>query len=156
MIRRLTSEILRHYPQIYFACHLEHTRARTNAHRLADRDIVLLGHLDERLPLCAGQLARHLGVRPSTLSAQLQHLESLGHLARRAAPRDRRHTDLFLTKSGAAALAATSILDPGRVNVLLMQLSPEERTLAVGGLTLLARAARQLQLKCPKQHRLSS
>ncbi len=149
----MARDVLRHYPQIYFSCHLKHPRARTNAHRLADRDIVLLGHLDDRLPLRAGLLARHLGVRPSTLSAQLQHLESLGYLLRRLAPRDRRQIDLFLTKTGAAALAATSILDPGRVNVLLMQLSPEERTLAVGGLALLARAARQLQLKYPKQHR---
>ena len=153
MIHRITRDVLRHYPQIYFSCHLEHTRARTNAHHLADRDIVLLGHLDERLPLRAGQLARHLGVRPSTLSAQLKRLESLGHLVRRPAPRDRRNIDLILTPGGATALAATSILDPGRVNVLLMQLSPEERTLAVGGLALLARAARQLQLKYPKQHR---
>jgi len=151
MIRRLTRDVLRHYPQIYFACHLEHPRARTNAHRLADRDIVLLGHLDEHEPVGPGLLARHLGIRPSTLSAQLQRLGTLGHLVRRPAPRDRRHQQVFITRKGATALAATSILDPGRVTVLLMQLSPAERTLAVGGLALLARAGRQMQLKYPKR-----
>jgi DNA-binding MarR family transcriptional regulator len=153
MIRHLTRDLLRHYPQIYFACHLEHTRGRTNPHGLIDRDIVLLGHLDERAPLRAGPLARHLGVRPSTLSAQLQRLEKLGHLARTPSPRDRRQIELRLTARGAAAMASTSILDPGRVNLLLMTLTPSERTLAVGGLALLARAARQLQHRNPKQRR---
>lgn len=151
MIRRLTREILRHYPQVYLACHLAHPRARTNPAGLADPDIVLLGHLDEQEPMRPGLLARHLGIRPSTLSARLASLERRGHLVRRPQPQDRRHLGLFLTKKGAAALAATSILDPGRVTVLLMQLSPEERTLAVGGLALLARAGRQLQLKYPKR-----
>jgi DNA-binding MarR family transcriptional regulator len=155
MIRQLTRDLLRHYPQIYFACHLEHTRARTNPHGLTDRDIVLLGHLDELSPLRAGPLARHLGVRPSTLSAQLQRLEKLGHLTRTASRRDRRQVELRLTARGAASLATTSILDPGRVNLLLMTLTPSERTLAVGGLALLARAARQLQHRNPKQLRLT-
>lgn len=150
MIRRLTRDVLRHYPQIYFACHLEHPRAHTNPHGLTDRDIVLLGHLDEREPMRPALLARHLGIRPSTLSAQLASLEQRGHLVRRPQPEDRRQLGILITKRGAGALAATSILDPGRVNVLLMQLSPEERTLAVGGLALLARAGRQLQLKYPK------
>ena len=156
MIRRLTRDVLRHYPQIYLSCHLEHPRAHTNAHGLADRDIVLLGHLDEREPQRPGLLARHLGIQPSTLSAHLQHLENLGHLVRRPQTHDRRHLEIFITKKGATALASTSILDPGRVTVLLMQLSPEERTLAVGGLALLARAGRQLQLKYPKGRRTKS
>lgn len=150
MIRRLARDVLRHYPQIYLSCHLEHPRARTNAYGLADRDVVLLGHLDEREPMRAGALARHLGIQPSTLSAQLQRLEQLGHLVRQPEPRDRRNLGLLITKKGATVLAATSILDPGRVTVLLMQLSPEERALAVDGLALLARAGRQLQLKYPK------
>ncbi len=149
MIRRLTRDVLRHYPQIYLSCHVAHPRARTNAHHLADRDIVLLGHLDEHAPLNAGLLARHLGIRPSTLSAQIKRLAKLGHLGRRPHPADRRRLGLLLTPRGARALAATSVLDPGRVTVLLMQLTPEERTLAVGGLALLARAGRQLQLKYP-------
>ncbi len=150
MIRRLTRDVLRFYPQIYLSCHLAHPRARTNGAGLADRDIVLLGHLDETQPLNTGVLARHLGIRPSTLSAQIQQLEKLGHLVRQPCAGDRRRLDLRVTRQGADALAKTSILDPGRVTVLLMQLTPEERTLAVGGLALLARAGRQLQLKYPK------
>ncbi len=153
MIRQLSRDLLRHYPQIYLACHVVHVRARTNPHCLADRDIVLLGHLDERAPMRTGRLARHLGIGPSPLTARLQRLEARGHLTRAVDPRDRRHVDLRLTRIGAEALATTSVLDAGRVNLLLMNLPPSERALAVGGLALLARAARQLQLKNPKRRR---
>jgi DNA-binding MarR family transcriptional regulator len=155
MIRQHTRDVLRHYPQIYFACHLEHTRARTNQFRLTDKDIVLLGHLDLDSPVNATPLARHLGVGASTLTAQLQRLEALGYLSRKASPRDRRHAELRLTPLGADAMATTSILDPGRVAALLVQLKPAERARAVRGLALLAGAARRLQLKYPKQWRKS-
>ena len=151
MIRPLTRDVLRHYPQIYFACHLEHTRARSNPQCLTDRDVVLLGHLDENQPMRAGRLARHLGVGASTLTAQVQSLQRRKLLERETDTTDRRQVNLRLTRAGAEAMAATSILDPGRVNLLLMTLTPAERTLAVGGLALLARAARQLQLRNPKQ-----
>lgn len=153
MIRRLSHDVLRYYPQIYLACHLEHTRARTNPYGLRDKDVVLLGHLDETNPLRAGRLAKHLGIGSPTLSAQIQRLERSGFLTRTPAARDRRNIDLRLTPCGAQAMATTSILDPGRVTALLAQLTPSDRTLAVTGLALLARAARQLQLKYPKQRR---
>lgn len=155
MTLRLTQEVLRHYPQIYFACHLEHVRARSNQFRLTDRDVVLLGHLDRYEAILVGMLARHLGLGAPALSAQLQRLETRGFLARRPASRDRRHIELRLTALGAEAMATTSILDPGRVTALLVQLKPAERARAVRGLALLTRAARQLQLKYPKQRRKS-
>ncbi len=155
MIRQPTRDVLRHYPQIYFACHLAHTRPRTNRFRLTDKDLVLLGHLDLDEPVHAGPLARHLGVGASTLTAQMQRLETLGYLTRQPHTRDRRHIELRLTPLGAEAMATTSILDPGRVTALLTHLKPAERARAVRGLALLARAARQLQLKYPKQWRES-
>jgi len=155
MIRRLTRNLLRHYPQVYLACHLEHTRPRTNHHRLTERDVVLLGHLDEAAPIRAGLLARHLGVGSPALSAQVRRLEARGYVTRTPRPRDRRHIELRLTSLGAEASGTTSILDPGRVAALLVQLTPAERVRAIDGLALLARAARQLQLKYPKLRRTS-
>ena len=155
MIRQFTRDVLRHYPQIYFACHLAHTRPRTNKFRLTDKDLVLLGHLDQAEPVNAGPLARHIGVGASTLTAQMQRLESLGYVARKPHARDRRHVELRLTPLGAEAMATTSILDPGRVTALLAHMKPAERVRAVRGLALLSRAARQLQLKYPKQGRAS-
>ena len=57
---------------------------------------------------------------------------------------DRRRRDLRLTPLGAKAMASTSVLDATRVQKLLALLTPEERKAAVNGLTLLAKAARQL------------
>lgn len=153
MITRLTQDVLRHYPQIYHACHLTHPRGRTNRYKLTDKDLVLLGHLDLIVPLLAGSLARHIGVGSPALSAHIQRLEERGYLSRRARLRDRRQVELRLTKLGAEAMATTSILDPGRVTALLVQLTPTERARAVRGLALLARAARQLQEKYPKQRK---
>lgn len=153
MILRFTQDILRHYPQIYLACHLVHPRARTNAFHLTDRDIVLLGHLEHDTPMLAGELARHLGVGAPALSAQIRRLEARGYLDRRAGRRDRRHVELRLTALGAEAMASTSVLDPGRVTALLAQLTPADRTRAVRGLALLAQAARQLQFKYPKRRK---
>ncbi len=152
MIRRLTHSVLRHFPQIYLACHVAHPRARTNRFRLTDKDVVLLGHLDERTPMRASELARHLGIGAPTLSAQLQRLHRFGHIARTPHAQDRRRVELRLTPRGAEAMATTSVLDPGRVTMLLMRLPPAQRAQAVEGLALLARAARKLQLKSSRRH----
>lgn len=151
MILQQTRDVLRHYPQIYLACHLEHVRPRSNKFRLTDKDVVLLGHLDLTAPVLAGPLARHLGLGAPALSAQLQRLQTRGFLTRRPRPSDRRAIELHLTPLGAEALATTSILDPGRITALLVQLTPRRRAQAVRGLALLAQAARQLQLKYPKK-----
>src|SRR5579862_7488882 len=138
--------IQRYYPQIYLACHVDHVRAASTAHRISARDSGLLAHLDEENGITAGQLARHLGVAASTLSAAIARLESLGYLTRQARPRDRRIIELRLTAQGAEAMAATSVLDRGRVAGLLARLTPADCRRAVAGLALLARAAGELQL----------
>ena len=136
--------VLRHYPQIYFACHVDHTRARSNPHGLSSRDASILAHLDREQPLHAGELARHLGLRPSTLSAALAELERLGYVTRAPDARDRRVQQLRLSERGEAAMAASSVLDAERVRALLDRLSSDERQRAVDGLGLLARAARAI------------
>ena len=85
MMLRFTQDVLRHYPQIHLACHLAHPRARTNTFHLTDKDIVLLGHLDQDAPMLAGSLARHLGVGSPALSAQLARQLARGMIARRRA-----------------------------------------------------------------------
>jgi DNA-binding MarR family transcriptional regulator len=136
--------VLRHYPQIYFACHVDHTRARSNPHGLSARDASILAHLDREQPLHAGELARHLGLRPSTVSAALADLERLGYLTRTPDPDDRRVQRLRLSERGEIAMAASSVLDAERVRALLDRLSPHERERALDGLGLLARAARSI------------
>jgi len=96
--------------------------------------------------MTAGQLARHIAITPSTLSAAIQRLEDLGYLKRALGPKDRRIVTLQLTASGEKAMAATSVLDPERVGQMLAQLTMPERRRAVAGLALLARAADEVQL----------
>ena len=137
-------EVLAAYPQIYHACHIQHPRRRTNAASLSARESWILGHLELTKPMSAGSLARHLSLRPSTVSEAIKRLEQLGYVSRRAVDHDRRRQELFLTQRGAEAMKAGSILDAGRVAQLLEQLPQSERTAAVRGLGLLAQGARAL------------
>src|SRR5262245_11140292 len=103
MTSRLVRCIQRYYPQIYLACHVDHVRTKSNRYHLSAHDSSLLAHLDEAAPTLAGDLARHLGISNSTLSAALKRLEALGYLARKPRPRDRRQIELRLTTAGAEA-----------------------------------------------------
>ncbi|HYM62684.1 MAG TPA: MarR family transcriptional regulator [Thermoanaerobaculia bacterium] len=143
-MNELIAAIQRSYPQIYFACHVDHVRKKSSVHRLSSHDSAILAHLDVETPLSPRALARHLGVVPSTLSASIAGLESLGYLTRTPRTEDRRTIELRLTERGAAAMRETSVLDPVRVGQLLAQLGESERRRAVEGIVLLARAAREL------------
>jgi DNA-binding MarR family transcriptional regulator len=101
----------------------------------------VLAHLDENEPIRPTTLAAHLGVGKSSLSATIKRLTSLGYIARATNPNDGRSVGLCLTRTGARAMAAGSVLDATRVKALLSQLTPSERSRAVEGLALLARAA---------------
>jgi DNA-binding MarR family transcriptional regulator len=136
--------IQRWYPQIYLACHIRHRRAVSTDAGLSEQDSSLLGHLDEQQPMAAHDLARHLGVRPSTLSATLNRLARLGYVTRTRAAADRRVIELRLSHTGARAMQAASVLEASRVAALLDRLTAEEQRMALNGLALLARAARQI------------
>jgi DNA-binding MarR family transcriptional regulator len=148
--RRDVFAIQRFYPQIYLACHRRHVRAVSTPYRLSASDSTPLTHLDEERATLTGELARHLGLSASTLSASIKRLAACGYLVRSPRAADRRKVDLLLTPKGAEAMAGTSVLDGGRVARLLGQLTPAETRRALGGLALLARAARLLQLKRPQ------
>jgi DNA-binding MarR family transcriptional regulator len=135
------------YPQIYLACHLRHVRAASTHFRLSSRDSSLLAHLSETVPMAPSDLAAHLGVGPSTLSAAITKLQKLGYVERRPAPRDRRSVGLTLTRQGAAAMAETSVLDSSRVARVLERLSGPRRKQALAGLQVLAEASRQSMLE---------
>jgi DNA-binding MarR family transcriptional regulator len=144
---REVRQVLRFYPQIYLACHVDHVRAPSTAWQLFAHDSSILAHLDIDTPVSPRALAQHLGVAASTLSAAIARLESLGYLASAPAAADTRRRELTLTNRGAQAMASTLVLDEERVRRLLRNLSTEDREAAVHGLALLARAARELQTR---------
>ena len=135
------------YPQIYLACHTRHTRAASSANGLSARDSALLAHLDERRAIAPGELAAHLGVSKSTLSAAVKRLRALGYVDTATDPRDRRVAQLRLAAKGADAMRESSVLEPARVSRLLDALTAAERRAALRGLELLARAARDVMKK---------
>jgi MarR family transcriptional regulator, organic hydroperoxide resistance regulator len=132
------------YPQIYLACHVKHIRAASTAHRVSARDSSLLVHLSPTEPLTPTELAAHMGVVPSTISAAIHRLARLGYLRREQNSRDRRAAVLTLTRQGSQAMAATSVLDSDRLAAMLDLLTGAERKRGLQGLELLAKAARRL------------
>ena len=132
--------IQRAYPQLYLACHVEHTTKR-RGHGLSDRDSSVLAHLDELSPVSAGTLAKHLGIGPSTMTEAIDHLESLGLVERR---RVGRKVELRITRAGIEQMQSTSVLDPARLDALIARIPPREREAAVRGIEALANAARRL------------
>ncbi len=129
------------YPKIFFACHRRHVRDPKTQREVSERQVQILDHLDEKLPTRLSELADHLGVTASTMSLAIDRLERAGYARRTKGARDRRQVDVRLTGSGARVREAHSVLDQERVHALLSHLPKGERTAALDGLEVLARAA---------------
>jgi len=132
------------YPQVYYACHTRHDRARSTTAHLSARDSTILVHLDGAEPVTLSTLARHLSLSPSTLSEAVTKLEALGYVVKaRGAAGDRRRVGLVLTRKGIDAVRASSVLEAQRLRLALCTLSSPDRAAAVAGLELLARACQR-------------
>lgn len=136
--------VQRCYPQIYLACHMTHIRAASTQFRISSQDSSILVHLDASSQITPRQLAIHLGILPSTLSASLKRLQGLGYLQKVSNPTDRRSFSLQLTEQGIEAMSATSVLNPTLVSQVLALLQPQQRRLALRGLQILADASLRL------------
>lgn len=136
-----------YYPRVYHACHVKHVRRSNSSVNLTTAESMVLGHLHPQQPLRPSLLAAHLGIAKSSLSATIKRLTTLGYVARVADIGDRRASGLCLTKAGARAMQAGSVLDTRRVAALLARLTPADRARAVEGLGLLARAAESMPKK---------
>ena len=134
-------QLLEHYPRIYYACHARHRRDPVSERILSERQASVLDHLDEHEAVSLKELAEHLGVTPSTMSISVDRLVTGGWMERARDPGDGRRICLRLTPAGARMKAAQAVLDPQRVRAVLDRLTPAERTDALRGLGLLARAA---------------
>jgi len=128
------------YPRIYFACHTRHVRDPETRRLLSAHQASILDHLDEHEPLALLDLAKHMGVTPSTMSLNVERLVRRGYVSRERATEDGRRLKLRITPAGMRLREAKSVLDPGRVRALLARLTPEQLEAGIHGLALLARA----------------
>lgn len=138
------------YPQVYYACHTRHARARSDAAHLSTRDSEILVHLETTTPLTLTELAAHMDLSRSTLSEAISKLEAFGYVekaTRRGG--DRRHIAIVLTRKGVDAVRRTSVLESKRLQTVLTPLSKSDRAAIIRGLEKLARACRQaVKSKC--------
>ena len=146
-------QVMELYPRIYFACHRRHVRDPKSGRVLSAHQGSILDHLDEREPLMLHELARHMGVTPSTMSLQIEQLVRKGYVVRERDKRDARRLKLRLSGDGARVREANSVLDTERVASMLMRLSDEERNAGLAGLGLLAKAAREQWDETEKKRR---
>lgn len=145
-------QVMELYPRIFFACHTRHVRDPRTRKALSAHQASILDHLDTVEPTCLMDLARHMGVTPSTMSLQMERLVRRGYVERSRDPQDRRRVNLRLTAAGERIREAKSVLEPPRVRGMLAQLAPEDLADALRGLGLLARAAGEyMQTGPPKR-----
>jgi DNA-binding MarR family transcriptional regulator len=137
------SAVMTLYPRIYFACHSRHVRDPQTQRLLSRHQASILDHLDEIEPTTVMDLAAHMGVTPATMSVSIDRLERKGYVVRLKDAKDRRRVHVRLTTAGVRVREASSVLDAERVEALVARLSAAERTRAVDGLALLARAAQE-------------
>jgi len=132
------------YPRIYFACHTRHVRDPQSQRLLSRHQASILDHLDEVEPTTVMDLAGHMGVTSPTMSLSIDRLERKGYVVRLKDAKDRRRVHVRLTTAGVRVREASSVLDPSRVETLVSRLSEAERTRAIEGLALLARAGEEM------------
>lgn len=153
MPRDAVRRVLELYPRIYFACHTRHVRDPKTQRLLSAHQASILDHLDEREPLTLLDLARHMGVTPSTMSLHVERLVRRGYVSRLRATEDGRRLRLLLTPAGVRVREATSVLDPARVRALLARLTAGEREAGIRGLALLAWAGSEQMEEHSKRKR---
>jgi DNA-binding MarR family transcriptional regulator len=129
------------YPRIYFACHTRHVRDAVTGAELSAHQASILSHLDDVEPTSMSELAEHMGVTLSTMSLGIKRLVAGGYVVSARNASDRRVVELRLTAAGVRMKEAQTVLDPERVDAVLGRLKRDERTRAIEGLRLLARAA---------------
>jgi DNA-binding MarR family transcriptional regulator len=146
-------QLMEFYPRIYFACHRRHLRDPKSRRVLSAHQGSILDHLDAREPVMLLELARHMGVTPSTMSLQVEQLVRKGYVTRERDTQDGRRLMLRLSSGGVRVREANSVLDTERVRKMLARLSPEECAAGIAGLALLAKAAAEQTEELQKRRR---
>ncbi|MCH7532278.1 MAG: MarR family transcriptional regulator [Gemmatimonadetes bacterium] len=133
--------VLSAYRRIRFACRTRYVQDPVDGGVVSAHQASILSQLDSADPTMVGELADHLGVTASTMSLNLTRLEKAGYVTREPDPTDRRVMNVRLTESGERLRSAGTLLDPERVDRMLLEMAPGTRRKALQGLVLLSQAA---------------
>jgi DNA-binding MarR family transcriptional regulator len=136
--------VLRCYPQIYFACHRRHVRDESTQCAVSAHQASVLDHLDDVEATSLLELAKHMGVTPSTMSLTVDRLERSGYVTRSRSETDRRSVELRLTPSGVRIKRQQKVLEPELIAAMLARLDSVRRRDALHGLQLLAEASAEM------------
>lgn len=133
--------VLRCYPQIFFACHRRHVKDEASRAVISSHQASFLDHLDDAQGTSLLDLARHMGVTPSTMSLTIDRLERGGYVTRERSKEDKRRVELRLTPAGVRIKRQEKVLEPELVQAMLSRMSDRRRKQALRGLELLAEAS---------------
>ena len=136
--------VLECYVRIYFACHARSVSDPKKRSAISPNQANVLEYLDKEEGITVLDLARHLGVAPSTMSLTLDRLERGGFVFRRKDPTDGRRTMIVLTPDGERIKRKQKVLEPDLIAAMLNRLSSTRRREAIAGLRTLTEAADEL------------
>src|SRR5258707_2875759 len=134
MDKNCVRQVMEFYPRIYSACNARHVRYPEPRRLLSAHQASILDHLDEHEPLALFDLAKHMGVTPSTMSLNIERLVRRGYVSRERAAEDGRRLKLRITAAGVRLRGAQSVLDPARGQGLLAPLTPGQPETGIHGL----------------------
>jgi DNA-binding MarR family transcriptional regulator len=143
MLHHAIERLMVLYPRVLTACRARRVRVGSDD-SVSDHQFQILSLLDASEPTSLKRLARQSGVTPSTMSLTADRLVRRGFIVRETDEDDRRRICLRLTPTGEEMVRSRSLLDEDRVARLLGRLPPGKRRQAIRGLSILARAAREM------------
>lgn len=109
--------------------HIDRTLAESSRHfGLNSSEYYVLAFLSESAPRSPGELGDRLLVSSGVMTNRLDRLESLGLIARRPNPNDRRGVWVELTDEGADTLGRLIELQMSKESALVGQLNEDELT----------------------------
>ena len=119
MAKDAVRQVMELYPRIYFACHTRHVRDPGNSpapERAPGQYSGSLWMNTSRSPLL--DLAKHMGVTPSTMSLNIERLVRRGYVSRERAAEDGRRLEAAHYAGRVRLRGSKSVLDPARVRAL--------------------------------------
>ena len=141
--------VLECYVRIYFACHSRSSAKVGKRPVISTSQAHVLEFLDPTKGITVLDLARLLGIAPSTMSLTLDRLERATFVRRRKDPGDGRRTLIYLTPACLAVKRQQQFLEPALISAMLNRLPAPRRKEVIASLMPLSHAASEVVSQSP-------